>query len=165
MIGSLILTIIFLFGGISNRSEFCYVENINKVKIWVDSIATFLLYFLDAFFTFLIVFGGDDKDKNNYDLLFFYLSLVSNLITLTYVIYLILRILPVEGAIKDFIYIILCLIDNILFSASPEFWGYIKKIFKKYLCCKNDIGFIDDDNDNDNDNRLINDEKQVETIN
>ena len=164
---SLILAIIFYNLGISNRSEFCYVETKNKVKICIDSIVTALLFTLDFVFTLKICFGGDyiDKDKNNYDLKFFYCSLVFNLITLLYVIFLILRILPFEGAIKDFIYIFLCLIDNILISVNKDFLDYIKNAFKEKLCCKNSIGYIDNDNDNDNDNRFINDEESNEMNN
>ena len=148
---SLILTIIFCCQGISDRSEFCYVETQSLVKIYFDSITTALLFIIDSVFTLIIVFGNKniDEDKNNWDLKAFYTSLIFNLITLTYVIYLILRILPKGRYEKDLIYIILCLIDNFFFVAKIELWDYISKIFQKCDCCKN----LSNDKDNDNNDK------------
>ena len=151
---SLILTIIFCCQGISDRSEFCYVETQNSVKIYVDFIATAILYIIDSVFTLIIVWCKEniDEDKNNWNLKAFYASLFFNLITLTYVILLILRILPNGRYEKDLLYIILCLIDNFFFVAKIELWSYIQSIYDKISCFKNHSNHNDNDNDNDNNN-------------
>jgi len=139
---SLVLTIIFIIQGTSNRSEFCYVETKSYVKLWIDSIVTGILYIINLIITLIMVFGND-KDENKeeesykWDLILFYLRLLFNLTTVTYVLHLILRILPFEGYAKDFIYVFLCLIVNILFVANYKLKEYIKTIYEKYHCCNN----------------------------
>ena len=81
------------------------------------------------------------------------ISLAINLITYIYVIFLINRILPFEGFVKDFIYILLCLIANIFMIFNEDLIDYSKKVI---LCDKNDIKEIENDNDNDNDNDNLN---------
>jgi len=156
---SMILSVIFLTQGTSDRSEFCYVETKSSVKLWIDSIVTGILYIINLVLTLIMVFFakniGEDEEKKFYksDFILFYLRLVFNLITLTYVFYLIIRILPFKGYKKDLIYIILCLIVNILFVANYELKNYIKKIF----CCNDDNNDNNNNNNNDNYDYNIND--------
>ena len=136
---SLVLTIVFYFTkDISDRSQFCYVETKSDIKKVLDSIVTGIFGLIDLFFTILIC----NCDKSS-------IVLVINLITYIYVIFLINRILPFDGSIKDIIYILLCLIANLLMVIDKEVSNYIKKVFH---CAKNDIKEIENDNDNENDN-------------
>ena len=169
---SLILSVIFLTQGISDKSEFCYVDTQSSVKVWIDSIFTGILYIINLFITFKMVFCGKnigkDEGKKSYkcDLILFYLRLIINLTTLTYVFFLILRKLPFKGYVKDLIYIILCLIVNIFFLDNNELNGYN---FEKYPYDKNDIysisNILENDNDNDNDNNNNNNNDNNNNIN
>jgi hypothetical protein len=144
---SAICVLIFALQNFSDRSQFCYVETENSVKIWVDFIVTLLLFITNLVFTLITNNRWKDKDKfifreewTECDLRLFYVNLAFNLITPFYVICLILRILPKGYSIKDYIYIILCLIVNSLFVIKNKFNKYIIKFFKdKCHCCGNDI--------------------------
>jgi hypothetical protein len=137
---SLICTIIFFTQGISDRSQFCYVETKSDLKKWVDSIVTGFFGFIDFFFTILIFIRNKccKCDKTP-------ISLVINLITFIYVLFLINRILPFDGYAKDFAYIFLCLISNLFMVINKEVYKYIKKVFH---CDKNGENKSDGDNDN-----------------
>ena len=73
--------------------------------------------------------------------------MVINLITFVYVLFLINRILPFDGYVKDFIYISLCLIVNFFMIINKEVCNYIKKVFH---CENNDINENKDDDGNEN---------------
>jgi hypothetical protein len=134
---SVVLTFVFFFTkDISDRSEFCYVETKSDIKKVLDSIVTGIFGLIDLIFTILIC----NCDKSA-------IVLVINLITYIYVIFLINRILPFEGFVKDFIYILLCLIANIFMIFNEDLIDYSKKVI---LCDKNDIKEIENDNGNDN---------------
>ena len=145
---SVVCTIVFFGQGISDRSQFCYVETKVDLKKVLDSIVTILFFLIDLYFTILIFIKN--KSCISYRLAF---SLVINLITYIYVIFLIIRILPLEGFIKDLIYISLCLLANLIMVFNKELFNYIKKFCH---CDKNDIKEIENDNDNDNDNDNLN---------
>lgn len=153
IIFSLFCTILFFIQGISDRSQFCYVETKSDLKKLVDSIVTGLFGLFDFFFTILIFIRNKCCNAVKESI-----SLVINLITFIYVIFLINRILPFEGYIKDFIYVSLCLIANLFMVINKEVWNYIKKVFH---CDKNDNNKIlnkevnlsenfNDDNSNEN---------------
>jgi hypothetical protein len=140
---SVVLTFVFFFTkDISDRSEFCYVETKSDIKKVLDSIVTGIFCLIDLIFTILIFIGnkGCNCDRPT-------TALVINLITYIYVIFLINRILPFEGFVKDFIYILLCLIANIFMIFNEDLIDYAKKAI---LCDKNDIKEIENDNGNDN---------------
>ena len=130
IIFSLFCTILFFIQGISDRSQFCYVETKTDLKKLVDSIVTGLFGFFDFVFTILIFIGNKCCNAVKESI-----SLVINLITFIYVLFLINRILPFDGYIKDFIYVLLCLIANLFMVINKEVWNYIKKVFH---CDKND---------------------------
>lgn len=155
----LIYTIIlFILVKRTDRSEYCYVETKSHIKIWIDFVVTSLLYIINSVCTLIIVFRWKNNDninncKKKYDLILFYLSLLLNLTTLSYVIWLILRIFNFESDkkdIKDISYIILCLIVNMLFVCNSEFWQYLQKICReKCHCCE-------DKNSDNNEEKIIN---------
>ena len=153
IIFSLFCTILFFIQGISDRSQFCYVETKSDLKKWVDSIVTGLFGLFDFAFTILIFIRNKCCNAVKESI-----SLVINLITFIYVIFLINRILPFEGYIKDLIYVSLCLIANLFMVINKEVCNYIKKVFH---CDKNDNNKIlnkevnlsenfNDDNSNEN---------------
>ena len=142
---SLVCTFVFFFTkDISDRSQFCYVETKSDIKKVLDSIVTGIFGLIDLIYTILIFIGNKscNCDKSA-------IVLVINLIAYIYVIFLIIRILPFDGPIKDIIYISLCLITNFFMVIDKEVFNYIKKVI---LCNKNDIKEIENDNDNNNDN-------------
>ena len=143
IIFSLFCTILFFLQGISDRSQFCYVETKSDLKKLVDSIVTGFFGLIDFYFTILIFIRNKccNCDKSM-------ISLVINLITFLYVLFLINRILPFDGYVKDFIYISLCLIANLFMIINKEVYNYIKKIFH---CENNDIN----ENNNDDNENLI----------
>lgn len=168
---SFICTMVFYYQGISDRSEFCYVETKNNVKKVVDSIVTSILLLINLFCIIRILIKiyqlKKENDKNNikdrknsfnHHLIRFIFDFFINFITFIYVILLILKLLPFDSFVKDLIYIILSLIVELYFTVNTELLKEIKRII---TCSK-----IDDDNtrldsndfnesfndDNDNDN-------------
>ena len=142
---SVVLTIVFFFTkDISDRSQFCYVETKSDIKKVLDSIVTGIFGLIDLIFTILIFIKNKSCICDRLAI-----SLAINLITYIYVIFLINRILPFEGFVKDLIYILLCFIANLFMVINKEVIKYNKKVI---LCEKDEHPGIEDSNGNDNDN-------------
>lgn len=143
---SLISTLIFYLNGISNRSQYCYVETKNHFKKIVDSVITGILLFISliCIVKLLIQINLLKKDmKNNtenerineeavkFHFLRFTSSFFINLFTFGYVIILINKIFSMESFIKDLIYILLSLIAELFFTINSEL---IKEAIKMITC-------------------------------
>ncbi len=165
-------TIIFFINGISDRSEFCYVETKNIVKKIADTIITGILFIISLIcITTTIVkvdqlrreitAQGRDSSITFHEIRFIFGFLI-NLITFIYVILLILKLMPFNSFAKDIIYILLCLLVELFFTVNSQLIKEIKRI----ITCTN-IDNIEDDfhglndsnfdentdnDDNDNDN-------------
>ena len=144
-------TLVFYFiGGISNRSQFCYVETKDNFKKIVDSAITGILLLISLFCIIKLLIkiyelkkerqNDPENDRTNEEVIKFHFlrftaSFFINLFTFGYVIALINKVFNMETFIKDLIYILLCLIKN---------KNKIKKKKKKMITCSNDEEEIDE---------------------
>ena len=143
---SLITTIIFYQQGISNRSEYCYVETKNTVKQIIDTIVTsFLLAFsLFCIIKVLIKICYLKKEKendtptakkaiNNHFCRFIFDFFV-NSITFTYVILLINKAIKIENFVKDLLYVLFSLMVELFFTINLKLILEVKRI----ITCQNE---------------------------
>lgn len=150
---SLVCTFIFYFNGISNRSQFCYVETKNNIKKIVDSIITSILLIISLFcITKLLIKiyllkkekenDTDNEHTNgkgmNFHFLRFMISFFINLFTFGYVIILINKIFDMETFVKDLIYILLSLFAELFFTINNELIKEVKKILTCRTTREND---------------------------
>ena len=149
-------TLVFYFiGGISNRSQFCYVETKDNFKKIVDSAITGILLLISLFCIIKLLIkiyelkkerqNDIENDRTNEEVIKFHFlrftaSFFINLFTFGYVIALINKVFNMETFIKDLIYILLCLIAEIFFTINNEL---IKEV-KKMITCSNDEEEIDE---------------------
>lgn len=170
---SLILTIIFYSRGISNSNikfEICYVKTSDIVKQIIDSIYTFLLLFLNIFCIIRVIFkilklmkeydGPDNisrKQNLKHHLYRFIIDLFLNAITFGYVLILINKLL--STSMKDYIYIILCLFNELFLTINNELYreimrtltcNKVEKYIKKENELENKLSSEDDDDTPDN---------------
>lgn len=154
---SLICTIIFYFPGISNRSEFCYVETKSILKKIIDTIVTSFLLLISLFCIVKVlinIYKLKTEGRNiNYHFYRFIADLIISSVTFTYVILLILKILPFDNYVKDLLFIILSLVVELFFTVNLELLKEIKRII---TCSKVPVpsqtlgqdSFIDEEEDN-----------------
>lgn len=138
---SAVLTVIFFMRGINNdpKSDFCYVVTDDAIKIIVDSIYTCILLFIDLFciirvlvlISKLIKTSQQSYKKQNLKLHLcrFIVDLILNIITFGYLLLLINKKLSFEPSIiKDYLFIILCLINELFFAMNGEMYKEIMRI-------------------------------------
>ena len=166
---SLILTIIFYSRGISNSNikyEICYVKTSDIVKRVLDTIYTLLLLFIDIFCIIRVIFkisqlmkefDSQENRKRNlkHHLYRFIFDLFLNVITFGHIFILINKLL--DTSMKDYIYIILCLVNELFFTINSELYreimrtitcNKVEKYIKKENELENKLGPDDDDDDN-----------------
>ena len=149
---SIFLTALFFLAGISNSNledAVCYVKTSDSLKKLLDSIYTGILLFINLFCIIRILFTilkviKDCEFKNNYQKKinmkrhfwrFFFDSFLI-VITFIYVILLINKKLPFgSNHVKDIVYIILCLINELYFTLNAEFY---KEMIRIITCNKID---------------------------
>ena len=155
---SLITTLVFYLRGISNRSQYCYVETKDKVKQVVDSIITIILLIISLFCILILIRKiiqlkkektNENEDENtikslNKHLCRFICDFVVTLITFGYVILLINKLINFQHFGKDLTYIILSLFCELFFTINMEL---IKEVIRIITCKK----VNDNENDIDND--------------
>jgi heme/copper-type cytochrome/quinol oxidase subunit 4 len=135
---SLTLTIIFFATGkISNSNmkyEICYVQTDNTIKIILDNIYTSLLLLIDIFCNIRTIINisrlmkdFDTKDNSHrkkklrHHLCRFIFDLFLNVCTFGYVLILINKLFGYKS-MKDFLYIILCFINELFFTLNGELY-------------------------------------------
>ena len=141
---SIIFAILFYIQGISDRSEYCYVETKNTFKKIVDSIVTGILLLISLLCIGIIMRQiyqtkkekemenmTQEIDSFNKHLKRFAFNLVITLFIFIYVILLILKLLTFNSFVKDLIYILLSFLAELFFTINNE----LVKIIKKILCC------------------------------
>jgi len=148
LILSSILTLIFFFKGISDGSQYCYVDTKNTVKKIVDTIITSILLIISLFCLISILINikqlkqereNDPENEQGREEVGFYLirfigALILNILTFGYVIVLINKIIVIDkDFIKDLIYILLSLFNEIFFTIKIEL---IKELKKMVTCNK-----------------------------
>lgn len=146
---SLILTIIFFCQGMSKSSldhGFCYINTSNPIKITLDAIYTILLLLIDLFCIIRILTklstllresdiqnNENRKKKFHHHLYRFIFDLILNIITFGFLFFLIMKWLTfLDGEkkiIKDIIYILLCLINELFFTINSELYKEGMRIF------------------------------------
>ena len=174
---SLALTIIFYLQGLNTGSngDICYVNTTNLVKKITDTIYTCFLLIIDLFCIIKILINlynlkKDPESKNNQLRITsikthfwrFSFDLIINLITFIYVILLINKLVKLD-LLKDIIYVLICLMNELFFTINKVFYQEFMRIITGKIFNKNqEKNEKDNDNDNDNDERLsydINDEE------
>lgn len=143
LIISSVSTLIFYLHGISNRSQFCYVETKNKFKKIVDSLITSALLIISLFciIKLLIKIYQLKRERQNdtenehvnengifFHFLRFMISFFINLFTFGYVLILINKVIDMETFVKDLIYILLSLLAELFFTINSELIKEVKKI-------------------------------------
>ena len=147
---SIITTIIFYLQGISDRSQFCYVETKNIVKQRVDTIVTAFLFAITLFCIIKVLINiyylkkereNDTREARkaiNYHFCRFIFDFFISSITFIYVILLINKIINIQDEskafIKDLIYVLLCLIVELFFTINIELIREVKRI----ITCQKD---------------------------
>ena len=149
---SLILTIIFFCQGMSKSSldhGFCYINTSNPIKITLDAIYTILLLLIDLFCIIRILTklstllresdiqnNENRKKKFHHHLYRFIFDLILNIITFGFLFFLIMKWLTfLDGKdgenkiVKDIIYILLCLINELFFTINSELYKEGMRIF------------------------------------
>jgi hypothetical protein len=161
---SLISTLLFYLKGISNRSEYCYVETKQEFKQILDTIITSILLLISLFCIIKILINiyrlkkerendtsqGIETIKSHFCR--FIVHFIISFITFTYVILLILKQIPFDNFAKDLIYVLLSLIVELFFTVNSEL---IREIIRILTCSGN---YDDDNNTNEGD------ETQRETL-
>ena len=155
---SLIITFLFYTQGISNRSEYCYVETYSKFKQIIDSIVTSVLLIISLLCIIKILMkiqqirkerqaeNQNEKEKKTLNAHFcrFIFNFILNFLTFTYVLLLINKLLPTGfGFAKDLIFILISLFIELFYTINLELIKEIKRI----ITCNN---IQEDDPDNVN---------------
>ena len=145
---SLITTLLFYLKGISNRSQYCYVETKQKFKQIIDSIVTGILLIISLFCIIKLIFKihelkTEKENEEDYEnsvkslnrhLFRFICDLIVTVITFGYVILLINKLLPhFNNFGKDMIYILLSLLAELFFTINTEL---IKEVIRIIACKK-----------------------------
>ena len=148
---SLITTILFYINGISNRSQYCYVETKSQFKKILDTIVTSILLIISLFCIIKLLIkikqlkqekeyetetgdGNEDSVKSiTRHLIRFILNLILTLNIFMYVICLINKIIDFEHFFKDLVYILLSLFAELFFTINMEL---IKEVLRIITCKK-----------------------------
>ena len=171
---SLALTIIFYLQGLNtdSKDDICYVNTTNIVKRITDTIYTCFLLIIDLFCIIRILINLHNMKKDTepgakfrmisvkYHFWRFSFDLIINLITFIYVILLINKLVKLD-LLKDIIYVLICLMNELFFTINKVFYQEFMRIITCKIFNKNQEK-NEKDNDNDNDERLsydINDEE------
>ena len=159
LIISTLSSFIFYLNGISNRSQFCYVETKNHFKKVVDTIITSILLIISLYCITRLLMKinqlkkerkNDNENEHtneegmNFHFLRFMVSFFINLFTFGYVIILINKIFSMESFVKDLIYILLSLTAELFFTINKEL---IKEVIKIITCSR---GEENDEHEDDN---------------
>ena len=143
LILSSLLTLIFFFKGISDGSQYCYVDTRNTLKKIVDTIITSILLIISLFCLISILINikqlkqereNDPENEHGKEEVDFYLirfigALILNILTFGFVIVLINKIIVIDkDFIKDLIYMLLSLFNEIFFTIKIELIKELKKI-------------------------------------
>ena len=156
---SLLFSILFYNKGISDRSEFCYVETKNNFKKVLDTIVTSVLWIISLICIVKILLQMTESRKEreleiekekipqgvgsfNKHLTRYIINLILTSITFIYVILLILKKLSFNSFAKDLIYILLSLFNELFFTINDE----LIKELKRILTCTPQV---EENNDND----------------
>ena len=142
-------TYLFYSRGISDRSEFCYVETKDPFKQVLDTIVTGALLIISLICIISILvkiyklkgeINAQGRDSSiNFHYIRFIFNLLINFITFTYVILLILKVMPFDNFVKDLLYILLSLSVELFFTVNSKLLKEIKRI----ITCKS--GDIEDE--------------------
>ena len=150
LIVSLITSLLFYLNGISNRSQFCYVETKNNFKKIVDTSVTGILLIISLFCIIKLLINiyqlkkerqNDNENERtneegiNFHFIRFIASFFINLATFGYVIILINKVFDMESFIKDLVYILLSLIAEMFFTINKEL---IKEVIKIITCTRDE---------------------------
>ena len=145
---SLITTLLFYLNGISNRSQYCYVETKDKFKQIVDSIVTGILLLISLFCIVNLIkkiceikaekANEEEGEKSlksvNKHLCRFICDLIVTIITFGYVLLLINKLLTFFDHFgKDLVYILLSLLVELFFTINSEL---IKEVIRILTCTK-----------------------------
>lgn len=147
---SLALTILFYNEGISNSTlqdtYVCYVKTGNDLKLILDTVCTCSLLLIDLFCIIRIISSisklmksdeiekdSNRKKKLKYHLVRFLFDFFLNIITFGYVIIIILKLITSKGILKDCIYIVLALINELFFTINGEL---LNEIMRTLTCNK-----------------------------
>ena len=148
LIVSLIPSLLFYLNGISNRSQFCYVETKNNFKKIVDTSVTGILLIISLFCIIKLLINiyqlkkerqnNNENERTNekginYHFIRFIASFFINLATFGYVIILINKVFNMESFIMDLVYILLSLIAEMFFTINREL---IKEVIKIITCTR-----------------------------
>ena len=141
---ALITTIIFYLRGISDRSEYCYVETNDLVKQRVDTIVTSGLLAISLFCLIKVLINiyhlkkerdnvpNEARDAINSHFCRFIFDFCISSLTFIYVILLINKLIPYKHFVKDLMYVLLSLIVEFYFTINIELIREVRKI----LSCK-----------------------------
>ena len=145
---SLITTLLFYLNGISNRSQYCYVETKDKFKQVVDSIVTSILLLISLYCIINLIKKileikaekeNEEEGENSLEsikkhLCRFIWDLIVTIITFGYVILLINKLLTFFDHFgKDLVYILLSLLVELFFTINSEL---IKEVIRILTCKK-----------------------------
>ena len=162
---SFVSTLIFYLNGISNRSQFCYVETKNTFKKILDSAITSLLLIISLLCIIKLLIkiyqlkkerqNDNEKERSNeeginFHFLRFMISFFINLFTFGYVLILINKVIDMETFVKDLLYIIFSLGVELFFTINTELIKEVKKII---ICSSGDE--IDENEENNQRNTEI----------
>ena len=143
---ALITTIIFYLQGISDRSEYCYVETKSIVKQRVDTIVTSCLLAISLFCLIKVLINiyhlkkerenvpNEARNAINSHFCRFIVDIIISSLTFTYVILLINKLIPYKHFFKDLMYVLLSLIVELFFTINIELIREVRRI----LSCKKD---------------------------
>ena len=140
---SLILSIIFIWEGISIKDIVCSIHTRTTVKRVVDSLFTGSLFIINAYCLGSIIKnlydltkkysteGNEPHFKRSSHFLYRYtLDLIINIIAFTYTFLVINKAFP-RGSYKDFIYISICLLVELFFTINESLF----KAFIRLVTC------------------------------
>ena len=145
---SLITTLLFYLHGISNRSQYCYVETKDKFKQIVDSIVTSILLLISLYCIINLIKKileikaekeNEEEGENSLEsikrhLCRFIWDFIVTIITFGYVILLINKLLTFFDHFgKDLVYILLSLLVELFFTINSEL---IKEVIRILTCRK-----------------------------
>ena len=140
---SIILSIIFIYEGISVKDIVCSIHTRTTVKKVIDSIFTSILLIINVFCLASIIknlydlskkYSGEGNEphfkRSSHFLYRYTLDLIINIIAFTYTLLVINKAFP-RGSYKDFIYISICLIVELFFTINESLF----KAFIRLVTC------------------------------
>ena len=161
---SLILSIIFIWEGISFKDIVCSIHTRTTVKKVVDSLFTGFLFIINAYCLGSIIKnlydltkkynteGNEPHFKRSSHFLYRYtLDLIINIVAFTYTFLVINKAFP-RGSYKDFIYISICLIVELFFTINESLF----KAFIRLVSCGKYYK-LDEGKENEDEKEKVND--------